>query len=127
MSWGAAVIAVAVGVAIMVALVAVLYQTTCRDEILHELRGMNATLLRSKFGPEYPAQSSAWHRLLDVREEPIISEGVLLGLRQICWIEDQAGRHWRAIVANQRGRSGTVEVRELGESNVIAPQWKQPL
>jgi hypothetical protein len=115
MSWVVAIVVVLIGVAVFAYLATAFYQTAYSGEILGELRQQNAKLRRERFGPEGPLDSGEWHRVLSAEEQQIVwpGESVLLGLRQVAVIEDEGGRHWRVVVAHEKGKSPFIDAKEL--------------
>lgn len=115
MSWLVAIVVVLVGVTVFVSLAGGSYQIAYSDEILNEFRQQNANLCRERFGPEEPTDAGAWHRVLSQEEKPIVwaGNGVLLGLRQVSMLEDESGRHWRVVVAHEKGKPPYFEAKEL--------------
>jgi hypothetical protein len=105
MSWLITIVVVLVGVAVFIYLASGFYQTTYSDDFLAELRKQNANLRRRRFGPDGPNATGAWHRVLSADEQRIVraGEGLLLGLRQVALVEDERGRHWRVVVAHEKG------------------------
>jgi len=115
MSWLSAIVAVLIGVAVLVYLVIGFYQIAYADDILREFRQLNADLLHERFGPDGPVATGTWHHVLSAEEQRIVwaGEGVLLGVRQVVLIEDERGRHWRVVVAHEKGKLPFIDAKEL--------------
>jgi hypothetical protein len=115
MSWLTAIAVVLGGVAVLIYLAAAFYQTAYAGDILSQLRQQNTDLRRQRFGPEEPAASGAWHRVLSAEEQRIVwqGRGALLGLRQVALVEDERGRHWRVVVAHEKGKAPFIDAKEL--------------
>ena len=116
MSWISATAVLLVAAIVAFGLYAAWYQVAFAGEIADEFRQLNANLLRERFGPEGPASTSKWHRVMSSEEKRIVDagNGVLLGLRQVALVEDEGGGHWRVVVAHQKGGAPAFEVQKLG-------------